>query len=946
MSGITSGIGLFSGINSGQIIQQLLAIESRPKVLAQRRVVQLQQLQAVYLDLNSKIGALKTAAGAFRINKAFQSNQASSSNQDVLTATASTSAAPGSYQFVVDRLVSTQQVLSRGFADATASGINAGAFTFEPAAARLDRDTALSELNGSAGVERGKIVVTAGTASATIDLSRAATVNDVLEAINGAQGVSLSATVEGGRFVIKSNNSQNLSITSAYGYNTAASLGIETSTATSPTVTGADVYSLGANTALSALNDGNGVFRNSVVGENRYDFVVTVGGTSAQINIGEISTASGSVTEPAPTTVGGLIDRINAQLEAKLGGTDVRAAIGADGASITLTDAGGRLIEVAENTMAGSNTAADLGILTSSPQNTVVQGKRILAGLNSTLARTLNGGSGVEGDGQITVTGRDGVQRTVNVDPNGSLSDILTAFNTHASGMLAATLNRTGTGIIIKDLTGGVGNLIVEGQTAESLGIATDPAGVASASVDGGNIQHAYITRGTLLSGLRAGQGIGTGELRITDSTGATSLVKVETTDKTLDDLIRKINSRPTLVKARINSRGDGLELYEEGTGSGNLKIKVEDQSGSVAANLNIKGEAPGAGAENVIDGSLERKVAFAATDTLQQVADKISAAGLGVAATIINNGTGSTPFRLSLTARGTGSAGRFIVDTGAFDLGESQLDAGQDARVFFGSSDPARGVLLTSSKNTLDSVVPGVTIDLKSVSANPVTLTVTRDTAAIETAVNTFVSAFNTLTDRIKQLSAYNAETQVRGPLLGDSSAELIRSGLFAAVQGKAQGITGSFEQFADAGLTVGQGGQLTLNRDRFRQALETDPQGVADLFAARVQVANEPTVIPNSGGATTVDPNAPPRFSSLGVASIIENLADSYINSVNGLLTRRGEILTGQIEQQNQRITAIDARLEIRRAVLERQFLSMEQAIGRLQGQQNSLSQISLLG
>ena len=105
------------------------------------------------------------------------------------------------------------------------------------------------------------------------------------------------------------------------------------------------MYSLGANTALSALNDGNGIFRNSVVGENRFDLVVTVGGTAAQINIGDISSASGTVTEAAPTTVGGLIDRLNAQLEAKFGGTDVRAAIGADGASITLTDAGGRMVE-------------------------------------------------------------------------------------------------------------------------------------------------------------------------------------------------------------------------------------------------------------------------------------------------------------------------------------------------------------------------------------------------------------------------------------------------------------------------------------------------------------------------------------------------------------------------------------------------------------------------
>src|SRR6185295_5880243 len=122
----------------------------------------------------------------------------------------------------------------------------------------------------------------------------------------------------------------------------------------------------------------------------------------------------------------------------------------------------------------------------------------------------------------------------------------------------------------------------------------------------------------------------------------------------------------------------------------------------------------------------------------------------VGVSAAVINDGGGSTPYRLSLTAKGTGSAGRFVLDSGAFDLGAMQLDEGRDARVFFGSSDPAKGVLLTSSRNTLDQVVGGVTIDLNSPSSGPVTLSVTRDTAAIEASLNAMLTAFNAVVDDI----------------------------------------------------------------------------------------------------------------------------------------------------------------------------------------------------
>src|SRR6185503_13324502 len=98
--------------------------------------------------------------------------------------------------------------------------------------------------------------------------------------------------------------------------------------------------------------------------------------------------------------------------------------------------------------------------------------------------------------------------------------------------------------------------------------------------------------------------------------------------------------------------------------------------------------------------------------------------------------------------------------------------ERGQDSRVFYGSTDPARAVLLTSSSNTLDKVVNGVRIDLKSVSTNPVTLTVSRDTTAVETQVDDFIKSFNDLIDRIGAQSSYNVDTKKAGPLLGDSTA------------------------------------------------------------------------------------------------------------------------------------------------------------------------------
>ena len=156
-------------------------------------------------------------------------------------------------------------------------------------------------------------------------------------------------------------------------------------------------------------------------------------------------------------------------------------------------------------------------------------------------------------------------------------------------------------------------------------------------------------------------------------------------------------------------------------------------------------------------------------SDTLDQIVTKVNQADVGVNVAVISDGSATAPYHLSFTSGRTGRAGRFTIGSEGADMGLTTLSQGQDARVFFGSSDPAGAVLLTSSTNDLDGIVNGVSIDLKTVSTEPVTLTISRDTGAVETAVNTFITAYNNLIDRIDTLTAYDAETQRRGVLLGD---------------------------------------------------------------------------------------------------------------------------------------------------------------------------------
>jgi flagellar hook-associated protein 2 len=964
MGGITSGVGIFSGINTAQLIDQLLALEARPKQLAQQRIAGLQQQRAAYLDINSTLLALKTASQKFRVSNTFKASKAESSNKDVLTATAGSDAVPGTYQFVVKRLVTNQQVLSRSFTDTDTSGVGAASFTFELGGGRVASETRLSELNGGAGVERGKITITdAAGATVTVDLSTAVTVGDVLNAINAATGVRVKASVDGDRIKITDANTAGtgaLTIANAVGYNTATSLGIAKAAAAGfgNAVTGDAVRTLSGGTALSVLNDGTGVN----IRDASDDLIITArDGSVHNIKLGLIThvVANGPGTEDDETVVdqtraSTLQDVINA-LNTQSGGK-ITAAINSSKTGLVLTDTtggGGNLI--VRSATADRTTAKDLGIETAvaGVASSTITGSRLIAGLNSVLVSSLNGGAGIT-DTALTITDRAGAATAVTISSSalaGSLDDVVNDINSQlASGGngVRVKANRAGNGLALADdLSAGTGNIAASGAAATALGIAA--SGATGGAFNGSNLQAKWIGRATTLASLNGGNGIGTGTFRITDAAGGVATLTIGDSIKTVDDLSRFVNAAAGIdVELSVNSKGDGLIVRDTSTGTG--KLKIEDLSGIVARNLNLVGEDDNDGGTIELDGSFERTVAFAATDSLNTVASKINSASVGVSAAIIRDGAG---YRLSLTSQRSGAVGRATIDTGAIDLGLSTLAQGDDSVSFFGSGDPARGVLLTSSTNSLVNVVQGVTIDLKQTSDVPISLVVSRDSEAAEKAVNDFVTAYNAVVDKMKRYDSYDVDAQEATALFGDQTIGSLRSEMRRILQGTPDGVQGSFSRLFQIGIRFGDGSKLEFDSVKFREALAQDPDSVAKLLASRDAVARQ-TQVPvfdDGDGDPTNDilvnnTSSTSAFTSLGIAEKLAEYALHATSTVDGMLTRRGRTLDDQIRGQQTRIASFDQRLEQKRQRLERQFADMEQAIASLQSQSSALAAIGSVG
>ena len=204
----------------------------------------------------------------------------------------------------------------------------------------IEANTSLASLRDGLGISPGSIVVTDRVGgSATIDLSTAVTVADVLAAISGAPGINVTASVNmaGNGITVVDNNGtpiQNLTIQEAAGGTTASELGL---VADRPgDIVGTPLEPrLTPTTPLSLLYDGQGV------------------------QLGTIHIANGDaevdVDLSAALTVGDVLDTINRS------GTNVAARISITGAAIDITSIDPATVAVVTDVDKGTS-ASDLGI--------------------------------------------------------------------------------------------------------------------------------------------------------------------------------------------------------------------------------------------------------------------------------------------------------------------------------------------------------------------------------------------------------------------------------------------------------------------------------------------------------------------------------------------------------------------------------------------------------
>jgi flagellar hook-associated protein 2 len=293
---------------------------------------------------------------------------------------------------------------------------------------------------------------------------------------------------------------------------------------------------------------------------------------------------------------------------------------------------------------------------------------------------------------------------------------------------------------------------------------------------------------------------------------------------------------------------------------------------------------------------------------TLSQIRDAINAStdNPGVTASILKDDTG---YHLSLSANETGSNHALSVNySGADPFNFQTLNSDRDGSGGFTAQDLDASLKLegqfdiTSSSNSLTDAIQGVTLTLKQ--AGTVTLKVDRDTAAVQQSVSNLAQAYSSLISTMDKMGGdvlkgdkvvlLNLESQLRGTLNARSNT------------------AGSFENVFQIGLSTQKDGTLEVNSTAIGNALASDFDGVANLFADPVN----------------------------GVAKRLLSLADSFL-ATGGPLDGRSQGLDNEVRLNEQKIATMQTRLDSIQLRYTQQYNALDQLVANLTQTGNLLTQ-----
>ncbi|MBF6617775.1 MAG: flagellar filament capping protein FliD [Candidimonas sp.] len=451
--------------------------------------------------------------------------------------------------------------------------------------------------------------------------------------------------------------------------------------------------------------------------------------------------------------------------------------------------------------------------------------------------------------------------------------------------------------------------------------------------------------------------------------------------DELLDQLrsaenkpLELLKSRAASVQSRLSGYGtikssiEALKTAAEALGKadtfGALKTSVAGEAftatastKAIAGNYNVKVNTLASGQSLTSDPQADRNVKLAtgkvdvtvtladgtettltldAADTSMEGIVKAfnEKSGLGVSATLVNDGKETPQHYMLLTAKGTGTEAAIASITVAANEANPALDVSQVNNLMAydkvaatgafteteatNASISINGIDIESQTNTIADAIEGVTLTLLKTTevGKPQALSITRDDAVTSKAINSFVSAYNNLQGIIKTLTSYDVSNQTSAALTGDSLARSVQSQIRDALN--AANSSGAMGSLSQMGITTDpKTGTLKVDNLKLDAALKDNMPDVQKFFA-----------------------------SETGLSKRIGAVADNFVKT-DGLIGTATTSMTNSLKNLEDQYDTALGRIDAKMEAYRRQFTQLDVMMAQMNSVSSYLTQqLSMLG
>ncbi len=260
-------------------------------------------------------------------------------------------------------------------------------------------------------------------------------------------------------------------------------------------------------------------------------------------------------------------------------------------------------------------------------------------------------------------------------------------------------------------------------------------------------------------------------------------------------------------------------------------------------------------------------------------------------------------------------------------------------------------GVEVQRDSNSIDDLIPGVTLELLSESQQPITMEITPDYEAVKEALISFVGNYNQLirdvniftrtdTRLIEEIEYFTGEERTRaserlGIFSAETTLDQLRQRLITITQNPyPTSAEREIALLAQVGIATNAVGANigAVNPSRLRGYLEVDESQLDSQLATHFQAIKE-LFGSDQDGDFVVDS---------GVAFEIENYTDLYIRA-GGVIQSRNAGLDSRIERTGQQAETYNRRLERYEQQLRDDFGRMQGALNALEDSTQSLDSLN---